>query len=367
MIPLLKPRIPETAAARVAEVLASGYINHGDVVKEFERALARRLDAQDVVAVNSCTSALVIALKLAKAQRVVTTPMTFVATTTAIYQAGAVPIWADVESPYSCQMSPDEVRQAIREHQADAIMAVAWSGWSPQLDTLRDIADEYRVPLILDAAQALGAEYGGKPIHAWADYTCYSFSPTKHLTTVDGGAIICRDPEQTAWARRLSWFGLRRNLKPGERMASDQDIPRWGLKANATNVMAAFGLAGLEGLDEALTRCRANAERYRAELHTRRDDWAEDEVPSPWLYTVFVDDPARFIAHMHAAGIQVAQPHRRNDEYAFACAARRPLKRTSLVQTHYVSIPVGWFLSDDDVSQVIEAVRAYPAVYRDRS
>lgn len=183
MIPLLQARIAPDASGRVARALESGYINVGENVAAFEAALARYLGAPEVLAVNSCTSALVLALRLAlrtqtRRKRVYTTPMTFVATTTAICQVGAEPIWSDVERG-SCQLSA-----ALGGTLVDAIMAVAWAGWLPDLAALRAAADARKIPLILDAAQAFGATFQGKPLHAWADYTCYSFSPTKHLTSV---------------------------------------------------------------------------------------------------------------------------------------------------------------------------------------
>lgn len=381
MIPLLNARIPIRAAANVAEALAAGYLGGaGEWVGRFEAMLAARLgcDPACLVTTNSCTAAIELALHLAGVAggRVVTTPMSFVATTTAIYRSGARPLWADV-APWSCQVDAEAVRRLVLDraarHHRDlsardvrAIMVVAWAGFCPDLRALDDVAWPSRRPLILDAAQALGAEFNGQPIHRFADFACYSFAPTKHLTTGDGGALVCRDPEMAERARRLAWFGLRRKLAPGERFASDQDIPEAGFKFHMNSLAAALGVAGLDGLEQALHRARENAALYRRAFAGRVLDEEEgrDRRASPYTYTIFVEDPARFTDHMAERGVHVGRPHRRNDANAFAAADRSPLPQTDVVDRHYVSIPVGWWVTQQDAEHIADAVLAYPGHLR---
>lgn len=367
MIPLLQARVPPGAAARVSSALASGYINIGERVATFERSLAERLGAREVLATNSCTSALVLALRLALGDGagsvhggVIASPMTFVATTTAIYQVGGRPLWADVDE-MSCQMS---AASAGTIRGASAILAVAWAGWLPDLAALRALADEQGIPLILDAAQALGATFQGRPLYDWADYVCHSFSPTKHLTCGDGGALICRAPERAAEARKLAWFGMRRGTQGTERVPSDQDIAAWGYKFNMNEIAASIGLAGLDGLDGALARARSISGAYEAGMpFGNRERDMRDVLPSPWFYTIFVDDPDRFISHMAAAGVACSQPHRRNDAYPFTAPERRALPNVEWAQAHYVALPIGWWMSGADVKTVTDAACAYPGCW----
>lgn len=361
MIPLLRARVPIDASERVEHTLSSGYINVGERVAAFERALAARLGAREVLVINSCTSALVLAMRLALGNRsvgIIASPMTFVATTTAIYQVGSYPIWVDVEER-SCQI--DAAASSCANSDAGAIVAVAWAGWLPDLRALRSVADERGIPLILDAAQAIGATFQGRPLCEWADYVCHSFSPTKHVTCGDGGALICRDPERAAEARKLSWFGMRRSTEGGERVPSDQDIPAWGYKFNMNEIAASIGLAGLETLDPVLCRSREIANQYAMGIPSKnRERDLPGVEPSPWFYTVFVDDPTRFISHMVSHGVACSQPHRRNDAYPFATDRRVFLPNVDWAQAHYVALPVGWWMSDEDVSRVIDASRTYP-------
>lgn len=368
MIPLLQARLPkELVKEALGQVIDSGYINVGQQVAAFERAIAAFVGAPEALCVNSCTSALVLALRCVlgdtPGQRVVTTPMTFVATTTAICQAGAVPVWADVESRRSCQIDPDSAFRAGIDTGVAALMAVAWAGWLPDLARLRMVALDLGVPLILDAAQAFGARYQGKPLHEWADYVCYSFSPTKHITCGDGGALICSDQRRMMQARRLSWFGMRRQVEGRERVASDQDIPGWGYKFNMNEIAASIGLAGLVTVGDAFRRADEVATLYRQEIGQRRDDMEREALARPWFYTLFVDEVDRFITHMRDRGIETTQPHRRNDHYSFAHKQVRGFRpNTDFVQQHYVALPCGWWLSDEDAARVVAAVRAYKGV-----
>jgi len=283
----------------------------------------------------------------------VTTPMTFIATAAAICHAGATPVWTDCE-PGSCQIN---TLPGIQTAIPSPILAVAWAGWSPRLDRLQGIARQYGVSLVLDAAQALGAWFGGKPIHAWANFTAYSFSPTKHLTTGDGGALICPTANMAAQAERIAWYGMRRGLRGNERVASDQDVPEIGFKFHMNNLDAALGLAGLTDLDIALARCRANAEFYRSRLPLPAP---QNEIPSPWVQTLFVDNPQAFINHAKSRGVEAGQPHRRLDAKSFNDSREIQLPNVDWAQAHYVCVPVGWWVTDEDRERVAETVLSYP-------
>lgn len=368
MIPLLNARIPAIAKEAIGRVLDSGYVGGGsNVVRQFEEAAAAALKVDNpecVVSTNSCTSALELALHVAgvRDKYVVTTPMTFQATTTAILRAGAKPLWADV-LPNSCLMDHDDTRNKVKANgdTVAAVMSVAWAGWSPNLPNIGLAAGE--LPLIIDAAQAFGAELEGRPIHKYAEFTCYSFAPTKHITTGDGGLVVCMDIKDAERIRKLAWFGMRRKLEPGERVSSDQDIAEAGWKAHMNSMSAAMGLAGLEDIYDVLETCRRNARIFSDRLWGRvKTDSAIGlvrQTPSPYTYTIFVDDPGAFTDHMTQRGVAVGQPHRRNDAYSFVREHKMSLPWTEYAQQHYVSLPVGWWVSTDDVNKIADEVLAY--------
>lgn len=362
MIPLFNARIPTHAEKSVASVLASEYIGAGSpVVVEFQEALAEYLDVdpQRVVLTNSCTAALTLALEVSEVRGsyVATTPMTFIATTAAIKHAQATPVWIDVEEQ-SCQMSARSAGERVQTG-VSALLAVAWAGWLPDLSALRDVARQAGIPFILDAAQTFGA--GDFHLHDWADFVCYSFGPTKALTCGDGGAVICPDVRTADWIRRQTWYGMTRSH--GLPNATEQEIRDLGFKCEMNALAAALGLAGFLGLDSALFRARDNACRYDESLFCKSlllRSWGGE--PNPYFYTLMVDDPSKFIAYMRDRDIEAGRPHRRNDCYAFNSVwpLRYEVPNVDFADAHYAAIPVGWWLSDDDVTCIIKAVLAYP-------
>ncbi|MDP3767930.1 MAG: DegT/DnrJ/EryC1/StrS family aminotransferase, partial [Dehalococcoidia bacterium] len=152
----------------------------------------------------------------------------------------------------------------------------------------------------------------------------------------------------------LAWFGMDRS---GPR---DQEIEAPGFKLHMNAIAAAMGLAGLEGLDDALAACRRNATIYRGALGGR--DVLEGA--SPWTWTVFVENPADFIAYMHGHGVTVGQPHRRNDANDFAASTRRSLPGVDFAQAHYCSIPVGWWVDAAEAARIAGLVSAFPGLLR---
>lgn len=376
MIPLLTARVPPAAERHVLDVLRSGYVGRkGPQVTAFEERLADLLRVNDprrIVTTNSGTSALVIALRCANVAggHVLTSPMSFVATATAIVQAGAQPVWVDVESQ-ALQMSSEALSDTLNRMETlglrpTAILPVAWAGFLPRMEDFTNRAEEYNLPVILDAAQALGAEYGGFGLHEVADYVVYSFAPTKHLTTGDGGALVCPDVVTADRARRLAWFGL----DPMAGRPSDRDVPEAGFKAHMNNLAAALGCAGLEDIDGVLGTCRGNAEFYRAEfqdLHSgstpvRYEPWIEGTTPAPYTFTLFTPWPEGLISALAAYGIEAGRPHHRNDVYSFAVGSGcLKLKALDNLHPQYVSIPVGWWVGAAERRQIADAVKVYTA------
>ena len=146
-------------------------------------------------------------------------------------------------------------------------MVVAWAGTPPDLIGIKNVCDRHGIKMILDAAHAFDAHFDGRPIHEFADYTCYSFQAIKHFTTGDGGALICKDPEDYRRSKALKWFGLDRDRAKDENgnwkgQQWDVDILEAGFKYNMNNVSAAIGLSQLPHIDFILGKHRSNAALY---------------------------------------------------------------------------------------------------------
>ena len=189
-----KQWINEADICAVDEVLRSDYLTCGPKVEELERTLAEYTGAKYAVAVNSDTSALhcaCIAAGIGPGDEVITTPITFAASSNCALYCGAKPVFADID-PKTYNIDPESIRAHITEH-TKAVVAVDYTGQAVRIDEIRAICDEYHLVFIEDAAHSIGTTYKGKQIGSLADMTCFSFHPVKTITGGEGGAILTND------------------------------------------------------------------------------------------------------------------------------------------------------------------------------
>jgi perosamine synthetase len=362
MIPLFKVFMSPDVADFVNPVLQSGYIGDGPRVQFFESELGKFLHNPNIVMLNSGTSAIVMALRLAGVEYgdyVLTTPMTCLATNMAILSLGAKPIWTDVLLDGNMDISrvPDITGRHIK-----AIVCVDWGGTPCDMDSIYTKARVWGVPLIEDACQALGASYEDKMTGNHADFVCFSFQAIKNLTTGDGGALVIQDKNLYERAKLLKWFGLDRTKTT--HMRCEQDPPVWGYKFQSNDIAAAIGLANLRYLPDLLAKARAHAEIYNKELGgldpirvIQQEDWV---LPTYWLYTILVPDTNDFTRFMFNRGIEVSKAHTRNDtKTVFKQYWHGDRPGTSHFDRFHVCIPAGWWLSDSNVDQIVSAIRDY--------
>ena len=211
MIPLFKVHMPESVMDPLKAVLMSGYIGQGTKVDEFEKALVPWIGHPNILSLNSGTSALYLALKLAGVgyeDEVISTPMTCMASNTPIMDHKAKIVWADID-PWTGNIDPVDVERKITAR-TKAVMAVHWGGYPCEIDELLRVTKKYGIPLIEDAAHAFGAVYRGRKIGALSQFTCFSFQAIKHLTTVDGGALVASTNEGYRRGKLLRWYGIDR-------------------------------------------------------------------------------------------------------------------------------------------------------------
>jgi len=305
-LPFTRPSIDEETIAGVAEVLRSGWITSGPKVKEFEAALSRHCGGRPVRALATGTAALEIGLKLAgigPGDEVITTPLSWVASSNVIVQSGAKPVFVDVD-PMTRNIDLSLVERAITES-TRAILPVYLAGLPVDLDRLYWIAGKRGLRVIEDAAQAFGSSWQGTPVGARGDLIAFSFHANKNITTAEGGAIVLPDESYVPLCEKLRLQGVVRFGEDG------MDVDVAGVKANLTDVAARVGLGQLLRLDEFTNRRRALARRY----FERFDASLGCELPvadfgnSNWhmFQVVLPVDVKRgeFIARMREAGIGV--------------------------------------------------------------
>jgi dTDP-4-amino-4,6-dideoxygalactose transaminase len=387
VIPLFKVAMHMPYAADlVAEVLGSGYVGEGRMVERFEARLANLLNLPDhpdgeppILAVNSCTMALTIALDcigVGPGDEVITTPITCTATSGAIVKTGATLVWADVDPVTGC-IDPMSVLHRIVECNdrtlgklPKAVIAVDWGGRFCDYSGLAMLAGGFGIPIIQDAAHSfLGKPRDRQPQpddvrpEIWkggGDYVCYSFGPIKHLTTGGYGGGLITPPDQTKRARLLRWHGLDRRSSADFRCA--QDIVEAGYRGHMTDDQAAVGLANAERVEWVVARHRENAAWYLNALR----GVAGITLPPPdpgsswWLFTVIAEhDRDGMIEFLAERGIMSSPVHAINTKHsAFRRQSRgvEDVPNAEYFDQHQLSVPVGWWLSEQDRERVASAI-----------
>ena len=239
-VPVAKPIIGDEEIENVVEVLKSGMIAQGPKVAEFEQKFADWIGTKYAIAVNSGTAALHVALLscgIGKGDEVITTPFTFIASGNAIVYTGAKPVFADIDLK-TYTLNPDTIESLITEN-TKAILPVHLYGQSANMDRINEIAEKHGLIVIEDAAQAHGATCNGKNVGNMGDMACFSFYPTKNMTTSEGGIITTDDEDLADNAKMFRAHGASIRYHHDE----------VGYNFRMTDISAAIGLAQLEKID----------------------------------------------------------------------------------------------------------------------
>ena len=251
-IPFFMHDLGQPELDAVAEVLAGPILTTGEWVARFEKLFAARLKARHAIAMTSCTGALhvsLVALGIGPGDEVITTPMTFIATANSIIEAGAKPVFVDVERTTG-NLDAELVEAAITER-TRAIMPVHLYGQMCDMRRLREIADRYGLKIIEDAAHCVEGTRDGVRPGELGETACFSFYATKNLTCGEGGAVVTNDDELAEKLRLLRLHGMNKNANDRHREGYKHwDMTVMGWKYNLDNIQAALLLPQLDRLDE---------------------------------------------------------------------------------------------------------------------
>lgn len=361
MIPLFKVFMSPDVIDMLREVIFSGYVTQGPKVDEFEKKLGQFLENEYVITLNSGTTALHLALDLCGVKpgdEVITTPMTCTATNWPILAHGATIVWADID-PETGNIDPESIKKRLSP-KTKAIMAVNWGGYPCDIDTIKKYVG--KIPVIEDAAHAFGARYKGKMVGNSADYTCFSFQAIKHLTTVDGGALLVKNQKDYKKAVLLRYFGIDRK-KRSKDYRIEKDISMWGYKFHMNDINATIGLSNFSHTKEILRKHRENAVYFRKEfkdipwITLMRED--AGYLSSYWLFTMLVKNTNKFMEYMKAHNVMASKVHRRNDTHPVTRAFRTNLPNVDNFYSRMVCIPVGWWVTKEDREYIAGLVKSF--------
>lgn len=369
--PLFKVHVDIPSALKnIKEVLESGFINEGEQVTKFSNKISKWVYGEPIL-VNACTSALSIALHLLDLKdgdEIITTSQSCIATNTPIANSPAKIVWADINSKTGT-LDPKKVEAAITS-KTKAVMCMNWGGFPCELGELRRICDKYEIKLIQDAAHSFGAMYDYKPIDYYADFTCFSFQAIKHITTGDGGLLVCKNEEDTKRAKALKWFGIDRDSTKDEQgswkgQAWDFDVYDPGFKYNMNNLSAALGLSQIEHVYKILMSHVNNGCFYKKYLKTSKIEhltFPEKASPAYWVYTILTKegvDRDKVIQKLNDDGIQAGLVHVPNHYYSCFKGNHCDLPETDTFHQRQISLPCGWWLNEEDVKFISSKVNEY--------
>jgi dTDP-4-amino-4,6-dideoxygalactose transaminase len=258
-LPFTRPTIDDATIAGVAEVLRSGWITSGPQVKAFEAKLSEYFGGRPVRAFNSGTCTMEIALRIAgikAGDEVITTPLTWVATSNVVLDVGATPVFVDID-PVTRLIDLDQVEAAITPR-TRAIIPVDLSGLPVDRDRLAALAAKHHLRVIEDAAQSFGSTWRGKRIGSFGDFASFSFHANKNITTTEGGCLVLNDEREAQLAEQYRLQGVVRSGHDG------MEVELVGGKYNLTDVAARIGLGQLPHLEAFTARRRELARAYFA-------------------------------------------------------------------------------------------------------
>jgi perosamine synthetase len=348
MIPLFYPHIPVDALDKVKEVLSSKNLAQGAKVDEFEKLFSDTFNVQYQVSTNSGTSALELAyelLDLKEGDEVISTPLTCTATNIPLLRRKVKIVWADI-NPKTLNIDVTDINNKLTD-KTKAVVQVHLGGISAGIKSLP-------VPIVSDAAQALGVFIG--------DYTCCSFQAIKHITTGDGGMLVCPNDDVYTKARKLRWFGVDRTKKVGEGFDFYQKRlmtiePEYaGFKYHMNDIDAVLGIEGLNYYKKILNCRRTLFSLYKELLKNNHDVTVVDgEINTYWSMTVLVNDRDSFAKKLFDREIETNVVHIRNDAYGIF-GGRANLPNLDSIEEKYISLPLHLHMNLDDVAYICDEI-----------
>lgn len=366
-IPYGRQSIDEDDIQAVVDVLRGDYLTTGPNVANFEKTVCEYTGAKYAVAISNGTAALhaaCFAAGIGQGDEVITTPITFAASSNCVLYCGGTPVFADIK-PDTYNVDPEDIRRKITD-KTKAIIAVHFTGQPCEMDEIHAIAKENNLLVIEDAAHALGADYKGTKIGALSDMTTFSFHPVKHITTGEGGMIMTNDEKLYEKLVLFRSHGITRDEKLMTRNEGGWYYQQLDLGYNyrITDIQCALGTSQMKKLDRFVARRRELVARYNeafADVEGIVCPAQAEGCNNSWhLYVVQVPNRKEMYDKLKEAGINAnvhyipvyKHPYYQENGYADICCPN-----AEELYAHMISLPLYPDLTDKEQDYVIECVK----------
>ena len=344
---LFHPYISKNSFKSVKKVLSGRWIGQGPLVDKFEQKFKSMFGKNKYcLATGSGTDSLHLSYILAglkKGDEVIAPLFTCTATNIPFLYMGVKIKFADID-PYTMNISVDHVKKLITK-KTKAIICMHYGGLPCDLDDLQKVANQYKIPLIEDAAHALGATFKNKPIGSISDFTMFSFQAIKHITTADGGMLCIKDKKLIDKAKRIRWFGIDREKK--QKATWENDIFEIGYKYQMTDLGASVGLEGLKDFKKILKHRKDIFNIYLDKLGNNKNILCvnkEDKkrTHAAWLFTLISRKKDLIQKKLREKKIESNQVHFRNDKYSIFKNMTKGKKFPNMdyAENKYLALPV---------------------------
>jgi len=345
-------------------VFDSGWVGLGPKVSEFEKQLGEYLRNNNVVATNSCTSSLHMAvrfLNLKPGTRVLTTALTFVSTNHVLLWESLIPVFCDVNPRTGC-LDPDSIKKAITTYDdIGAIMVVHLGGYPADMDEINEIAANNDIAIIEDCAHAIGSTYKGKMLSEGSNMCAWSFQAVKNMPMGDGGALSFPDESLLESANAMRWMGIDKSTiaRTSGGYKWEYDIPSMGYKYYMNDITAAIGCVQLRHLENDNLRRKQIAKIYHENLPSHCPEYSTDRQSSYHFYPLFFSNRNEVYQHLVDNGIFPGMHYRMNTRYSMykECDKVSGLINSHLYDTTAITLPIHTMLTDEDIIRVCDIIK----------
>jgi perosamine synthetase len=364
-IPLQRPSLGEEEIDAIRAVFDSRWLGLGPVVKEFEGKVKELIGARNVIAVNTGTSAIHIALEafgVGKGDEVIAPSLTYVATIQAILQAGAVPVFCDIDEN-TLNTDVEDVKKKITSR-TKAVLPVHYGGLPCDMDALTALCAERKLLLIEDAAHAFGSKYKGTFIGKFGDATCFSFDPIKNITCGEGGAVCTENDDVAELIRTKIILGVEKETwrRYREQRGWFYEVTTPGYRYHMSNINAAIGLCQLKKLEKFMEKKRHYVRKYDEALEgvdgirllTR-----DYQQTAPFFYVIRVKNRDAFTDFLKNKGIDVGVHYIPNHLQPLFSKYSLSLPATDTVWKEIVTLPLYYDMTDEIFDTVVARVKEF--------